>query len=543
MLKLTDIRKTTRRSGRDGLRVIYPRFLRDASLAPRIEMATRYLESMLGQPRRALDDEIIVQLFGDHKIARCLVACLGANYRHRPRALGEVLPPEQVAALAVQGVTNASELRLWLFRRVNHELAGFAGGEERAGFLAAAERELGLDAGRLDTLIALDAPEQAILVRIGPRPTATDVIVRYNYAVTAAVLAQAQQVRVNLARALSARDAEAVDALADRMGVSMTLGGRELVLHGRQDALESWARHGAKLARLLAMLLLAGLPARSGEALVAAPQGGEWLFRLDGETLGFLGATTTPRLDLAALAASQEALEKLLADAAVVRRAGALDGWTLRRTQEPLVASGRLALALCQAVRGDERVALLATAAVDGADSDSDAVALAETTPVVMVRLGDGGAPASRDEVRYASRDDLLALPDALSRAMSGVERRMDVARVEAICDETAATGVLTEPALAQRLGCAEEEIVQRLANPTTHAAVQRRSLEYIEGFGLCTHEMLARVRRAASDMSELRANEQVGGAWVMRTLGRRLREVTGAHEGIECLIAWLGAA
>jgi hypothetical protein len=271
--------------------------------------------------------------------------------------------------------------------------------------------------------------------------------------------------------------------------------------------------------------------------LVAAPQGGEWLFRLDGETLGFLGATTTPRLDLAALAASQETLEKLLSDAAVVRRAGALDGWTLRRTQEPLVAGGRLALAFCQAVRGDERVALLV--AVDGAHADM--MALAETTPAVMVRLDD--AHASRDELRYASREDLLALPDALARATSSVERRMDVTRVEAICDETAAAGVLTEPALAQRLGCAEEEIVQRLAGSSAHATVQRRSLEYIEGFGLCTHEMLARVRRAASDMSELRASSQVGGAWVMRTLGRRLREVTGAHEGIECLIAWLGAA
>src|SRR6185312_6647911 len=127
-----------------------------------------------------------------------------------------------------------------------------------------------------------------------------------NYAVTTAVLAQSQQVRVNLTRALSAKDAEAVYALANHMGVGVELGGRELVLHGRQDALESWARHGAKLARLLAMLLLAGLPARSGEALVAAPQGGEWLFRLDGETLGFLGATATPRLDLAALAMGQE---------------------------------------------------------------------------------------------------------------------------------------------------------------------------------------------------------------------------------------------
>jgi hypothetical protein len=537
MLKLADIRKTTRRSGKDGLRVIYPRFLRDASLAPRIAMAIRYMDSMLGQPRRALDDEIIVQLFGDHKIARCLVACLGANYRHRPRTLGEVLSPEQVAALAEQGITSASELRLWLFRRVNRELAGFTGGEERAGFLAEAECELGLDAGRLDMLIALDAPEQAMLVRIGPKPAPEDVIARYNYAVTAAVLAQAQQVRVNLTRALSSRDAEAVRTLAERTGVRVELGGRELALYGRQDALESWARHGAKLARLLTMLLLAGLPARGGEALVAAPQGGEWLFRLDGETLGFLGATATPRFDLATLNASQDALEKLLGDAAVLRRAGSLDGWTLRRSHEPLVAEGRLALALCQAVRGDERVALLLAA--DG--SDADAVTLAEAIPLVMVRMGNN--PVSPNELCYSARDHLLALPDALEQAIAGAERRMDTARVEAICDETAAAGVLTEPTLAKRLGCVEDEIVQWLAGPITRAACQRRGLEYIEGFGLCTRDMLLRVRRAASEMDEMRANPQVGGAWMMRTLGRRLREVTGAHEGIECLIAWLGAA
>ena len=365
MLKLSDLRKTTRLSRKDGMRVIYPRFQRDASLAPRIEMAIRYMERMLGQPRRALDDEVIVQLFGDHKIARCLVACLGAHYRHRPRALAEVLAPENVTALAAREITSASALRLWLFRRVNRTLAGFAGREQRAGFLAEAALDLGLDAGLMDSLIALDAPEQAILVRIGPRPTPEDVIVRYNYAVTAAVLAQASLVRVNLARTLSAADAESLRALAERLGVSIDLGGRELVLHGRQDALESWARHGAKLARLLSMLLICGLPARNGEALVAAPQGGEWLFRLDGETLGYLGATTSPQLDLKTLVAGHDLMEKLLADAAVLRRAGSLDGWALRRTSEPLVARGQLTWPLCQCVRGDERVALLPLALDD----------------------------------------------------------------------------------------------------------------------------------------------------------------------------------
>jgi hypothetical protein len=282
------------------------------------------------------------------------------------------------------------------------------------------------------------------------------------------------------------------------------------------------------------------LPARSGEALIAAPQGGEWLFRLDSETLGYLGATSTPRFGLAALASSQETLDKLLGDAATLRRAGALDGWTLQRTHEPLVAGGRLALALCQAARGDERVALV-LAAHDAVVADDVLVDLARVTPLVALRLED--AATAEDALRYACRDDLLALPSALTDALGATERRMDVARIEAICDETAKEGVLTEPALAHRLGCAEEEIIQRLAQPSAHAAVQHRGLEYIEGFGLCTYEMLARVRRAASDMSDLRANPQVGSAWMMRTLGRRLREVTGAHEGIECLIAWLGAA
>ncbi|HEX5439958.1 MAG TPA: DUF790 family protein, partial [Ktedonobacterales bacterium] len=365
MLKLTDLRKTTRHSRKDGMRVIYPRFLRDASLAPRIEMAIRYMERMLGQPRRALDDEVIVQLFGDHKVARCLVACLGAHYRHRPRALAEVLSPEDIARLVARGIASASELRLWLFRRVNCQLAGFAGRDERAAFMAEAERELGLEAGKLDELITLDAPEHAILVRTGARPSADDVITRYNYAVAAAVLAQSPQVRVNLARALPATDAERVYELAARIGVSVDLGGRELVLHGRQDALESWTRHGAKLARLLSLLLLCGLPARSGEALVAAPRGGEALFRLDGATLDFLGATATPQLDLATLCAHLDGMERFMGEVATLRRAGALDGWALRRVHEPLVAGGQFALTLCQFVRGDERVALLPLARND----------------------------------------------------------------------------------------------------------------------------------------------------------------------------------
>jgi hypothetical protein len=217
---------------------------------------------------------------------------------------------------------------------------------------------------------------------------------------------------------------------------------------------------------------------------------------------------------------------------------------------EPLVARGRLTLALGQFVRGEERVALLPLASTPTEEYLAHLASLATATPLVTIPLADtsGAARVQRDDpafevLRYAQREEMRALPTALRRALNAVIRRSEEARIEAICNEVVTTGVMTEPALAQRLGCAEEDIILRLAVPSAQAACQRRNLEYIEGFGLCTREMLSRVRRAASEMRELRDNPQVGNAWMMRTLGRRLREVTGAHEGIECLIAWLGAA
>ena len=101
MLKLTDLRKTTRKAGER--RVVYPQFLRDRSLAPRIELAIRYLESMVGRPRRDLEPEAVLRLFGDHKIARCIVSCLATSYQHRPRAFAEELTSGRSLGRALAG--------------------------------------------------------------------------------------------------------------------------------------------------------------------------------------------------------------------------------------------------------------------------------------------------------------------------------------------------------------------------------------------------------------------------------------------------------
>lgn len=547
MLKLADLRKTTRRTGNGELRVVHPRFLRDRTLAPRIELATAYLESMLGKRRRDLDQEVVVQLFGDHKLARCIVASLAESYRYRARTFAELLTPQQCAALAAEGIADPSALRLWLYRRVNASLSGFAGAEERVPFLRDAAAPFGIAPDLFEMLLTLDAPINAILARSGPRPSAADVIARFNFAVAAALLANASLVRLSLARI--PRQPETVRRLCTLAGVRGELALRELVVHGQQDALNGWARHGTRLVRLLSALLACGLPARSAEALVANPNGEDWLFRLDAEVLGYLGApanSTQPSADaeardLDALLALWERSDVLANDFAVLRRAGQADDWTLRRASAPLVVEGTVLPAFFTLSRGMARIPLVLAPASESARARL--AATAGRIPLVAVDAAEVAPLLDVPMLHYTAREDVAALPHLLARAAGEIERRAEEGKLAAALDEARRLGVVTEPRLATLLGCAEEEVALRLALPLARHTRQEPAMQYVEGFGLCRDDVLERARQAAADVAELRRDQPVGRAWVLRQLGRRLRQLTGASEGIECLIDYLGAA
>lgn len=550
MLKLTDLRKTTRRANSGNGRTLYPHFLRDQSLAPRIERAIQYLESMLERPRRELDQEILMQLFGDHKLARCIVACLAATYRHRCRTFAEVLPAERVEQLAALGITNPSELRLWLFRQVNTELSGFVGSVERAPFLNQAGALIGLESAQIETLIALDSPEQAILARTGPKLTAADIITRFNYSVVAAILANAPSISISLAR--PPRDAEAIRDLCTLADVQAELMGRKMVLHGRQDALEGWTRHGARLVRLLAALLACGLPAQSGEAIIAAPGGEQWHLRLNTEIFAYLGmpaAEVCAEADFGAADVVEcwRAQDTCAAEYAAIRRAGAEEGWTLRRATEPLSLDGAVLPALFVATRGRQRVFL-----VPAPRTESGAAHLAAVTariPLIALHVAANSprqAFSSRTPglpgLTYSGRGDLAQLPALLTQAAELAEKSSKAQRLEAVFEEAQDVGVLTEQQLAEGLTCTGEELLDLFARPEARALAKDYNIQYIEGFGLCSVQVLMRARAVARDVASLRDRTE-SAIQRMRMLGRRLREVTGASEGIECLIAYLGAA
>jgi hypothetical protein len=245
-------------------------------------------------------------------------------------------------------------------------------------------------------------------------------------------------------------------------------------------------------------------------------------------------------------------MDALLAEFAQLRRAGAgehwTDGWALRRASEPLISADGITPILLQAIRGDQRVVItLALTMEPMIDVSAQA-----RVPVIHLRFAEG-APELWDAVElkdtgsaptlvYRTRGDLETLPALLNQVTQQVERASNTAQLEALFEEARVSGVLTETALAERLHCAEDEVAERLAAPALEAARQARGLQYVEGFGLCTAAVLTRARAAAEDVAILRERAD-GPARVVRALGRRLREVTGASEGIECLIAYLGAA
>ncbi|HEV2237885.1 MAG TPA: DUF790 family protein, partial [Ktedonobacterales bacterium] len=456
----------------------------------------------------------------------------------------ETLPPAQAAALAERDIATPGDLRLHVYRAANAAARGVIAREERAAFLTRAGAPCDLALETMERLLALDLPANALLMRIGPVPEAVDVIARCNFAIAATLVANAALIRLTLQQ----RPRHPGDLLdyARSLGVRAAIGGSDLTLHGQSDAFGNWSRHGANLVRVLNGLAAAGVAVKSGEAAIISPRGEDWQWRIAEEALAALGLDApAATASLAALARLPRVATALRADLAAARRATEGEGWTLRRMAEPLALGGRLAPALFAATRATQRVYLVPAPVTEGergwlAERATAlplvALALAEGTDHTAAIITPASAPA-------AGEGGTLDLAAALDAALSAADRGQARARWRAILREAAQSGVLTERAVAERLAVAEDDVPGELASPAARADMARQGLRHVEGFGLCRADVLARARDAADEVRQLRGAQPVGSAWTARVLGRRLREVTGTGEGIECLIAYLDAA
>ncbi|HEX2324787.1 MAG TPA: DUF790 family protein, partial [Chloroflexota bacterium] len=271
---LKDVRYQTRRTKDEGdsgalaeSRVLYPRLLRDRAVLPKVEIAVQYFESLVGRERREMDAEVLVQFFGDHKLARCVVAALAASYRYRSPDFPAVCSPSALRRLERAGAETPKALRALLYGRLNGKDGsgdGFLRRADRPQTFATLERSYALRAGQLERLLYLDADEHALLRRVGPPPAPLDVVAQYNFGILETLLRHAESVELLLTD-VAGRDAlhragAGLQTLGDANDVQVTLspagaGALRARLAGRADALGSWSRHGRRVARTVVQAL------------------------------------------------------------------------------------------------------------------------------------------------------------------------------------------------------------------------------------------------------------------------------------------------
>lgn len=258
--RLADLKKSVRK-GREGYQV-NPARLESRQHLFQIEFVLQQFEQHLGRPRRDLDPDMLLDFVGDSRLGRGLLATLSQWYRMRARTFPELLDSRKddgrrYARLLEHGVAGPVELRAWLYGAANLEGCGYLDPTGDEAYWRNRTRALGLRREALELLALLDRPEEAVLVRTGPRPHATDVVAAYNARAHSTLLRSAVELTLVCGGAASVLR-QAAELWSESLGVEWSVDGHTLRLAGRADALGCWTRHGRRLER--AVLELLALP-------------------------------------------------------------------------------------------------------------------------------------------------------------------------------------------------------------------------------------------------------------------------------------------
>lgn len=470
-----DIPKTTRRDkGRGGARRLYPRFLRDRTVLPKVELAIGYLDGMVGRRRGDLAPDLVLDLFGEPKLARGVLACLADSYRYRTPTLAEAAGEEAATALAAWDLFAPADLRGHTYLAANATRGGVVAPADRAAFLAEVAGPLGLSGEGLEGLLHLDAERNALLERHGARPTAEDTVARYNATLLVSVLRHAASVRLEL----PGLPATAAETVCGRHEVAWRRAGSEgVVLTGRRNGHGTWSGHGGRLARCAAHLLALCPGAPTGEATVHLGDQSLCLV-LDAKTI----APLRPKLRAVAGVDGVVRGAVLAEEVAAFRRGGGrLGGWTMRRSLEPVVVDGALVLPELTFVR--DRATVAAVPVPSGAGRGA-ALAALETVhrvrPTLALGVPDGLADVPALPV--ATPEALLGALDAIAGSLAPSPTPLGV-----LAEELGETGWVGEGRLGEVLAVAGGDLSGAVAPLTAEGEAA-----LVPGFGLCRVAVLA---------------------------------------------------
>ena len=488
-----DIPKTTRKGNEGEHRRLHPRFIRDRTVVPKIDLAIGYLDGMVGRKRGDLSPDVVLELFGDPKLARCVLTCLAESYRYRTPEMAEVIGEDAAGALTAWDIMTPADLRAHLYRAANAELGGFVADTDRAAFLERAAGPLGVGPDLLAELIHLDAERNAILVRIGPRPVAEDVVARYNAMLCVSVLRHAAAIELDL----PGLDPSTVETVCGRSEVGFKRIANESVrLGGRRNAHGSFAGFGARVARCAVQLIALCPKTPSGRAVVYLDDR-PLAFALDAKSIAPL------RPKLRAVAGSDGVVRTaiLVEEIAALRRktSGATNGWTLRRHAEPIAVDGALAVPELVLTRGQTAIAVVPVPAGAGRAEALAALELVNRVrPAIALGIEPGAAEVPALAVPHAA-----ALVDLLEQVADGLAA--SPTPLGTIRDELADHGWVTTPRLAEILGESSDPA------PRLAPLLDDGEAALVPGFGLCRvvvlDELVDRLVSGPLDIARLRAD------------------------------------
>ncbi len=476
--RLEDFKKTTRKSA-DGARVpasVYPHQMKDKKAVTRLELAIRTFDSLAGKRRGEMDAGVMADFFGDPRIARGVVACLGQFYKYRTPRFEEVVGDAAARRLSDAALDSPMALRAHTYTHVNREHCGFLTEAQRAACYTQLGEPLGLSAHEWDSLLHLDAEENQILTRVGPVPTPADLAAQYNFHSLDTPLRRATRI-VLAGLSLSTTEAADVRSLARHLGVKAVVGdGGAGVTLTDLEMSSLLPRRPGRLSRALLHLLQAfGQKSLTGHADALL---GTRTFRLalNGDVFKMLGLSLTPpelgaggRTPFRRRFEAAAALHKNLLKR---RTQGEAAGWRIARLPDPVVTAGGVLLPDFRLTRADRPVYVVLGEEVQG---EWDAPILA--------------APVGRKPISAA--DIVTRAQEATSNLFTVPERAApDVPRdVRALCDHAASTGMVDTAGALRTLHLLDEspliEWVRRAADPR---------VRYLPGIGLCSQELVAAI-------------------------------------------------
>jgi len=472
--RLEDFKKTSRKGAGDAPASVYPHQIKitgkDKKMLARLEVALRTFDQGVGQRRRDLDAQAMTDFFGDPRLARGVVACLGRFYGYETPTFAQSVGKDAAARLTAAGLTKPVQLRAQTYAHVNALHGGFLPEARRAAVYEALAEPFGLTPHQWDLLLSLDAEENQLLTRRGARPAPETVAALYHFHSLDTVLKRATAMSLS-GSCLSSAEAADVRALGAALGVKIAVGGGGTTVTLTGD--------GANLSRAL-LLLLHGYGERSVTGWVDAKFGPK-LFRLTltTEALAALGMprvrpVTAPRLARRLEAAAAVYKDFLRRRARGQAGVGGADGWRLMRRAEPLVTAGGVLLPEFRLLRGDFHAAVCLGAEPGGEWGE----------PVLTVPLGrkDPDAQGLLD-LAEAEAGSLFALPPVSTLPPVPAD-------VRALCDRAAREGLVRAGDARKALHLLDESPLIDWVRQCGDARVR-----YVPGVGLCSNDLVERLQ------------------------------------------------